>query len=259
MSGIRRWTLVGTLVLAVTGAWFWRTSAREAFMTLRRASLPVAAPYATSTRFLVQHSTSTDPLVWKGPLPRSVNLAVPFVLQAPKQNWSLPYQEACEEASAIMVDGYYHGRRRFSTDEQDRAILSLVDFEKKTLGFYEDTSATETARFIRERFGWKRVLVRDLRGTDDIKRALANGYPVLVPASGKALKNPNFRNGGPKYHMLVVKGYLPDGRWITNDPGTRNGADYVYANAILMNAAHDWNGGDVVRGKRMMIVILPGS
>lgn len=243
---------MGTTIMALLAAWFLRTPVRDALMVLQRPTLPAAKTFVVPA----STTTSTDPLAWEGALPRSLNLAVPFVLQAPRQNWALPYQEACEEAAAIMVDGYYRGQKSFTIDEQDRAILSVVDFEKKTLGFYEDTTAEQTAQFIRGKFGWKNVIVRDVNGADDIKRALANGYPVIIPASGVALKNPNFRNGGPKYHMIVVKGYLPDGRWITNDAGTRNGPDYVYTNEVLMNAAHDWNGGDVLHGKRVMIVVV---
>jgi hypothetical protein len=81
------------------------------------------------------------------------------------------------------------------------------------------------------------------------------GVPVIIPASGKELQNPNFRNGGPPYHMLVMKGYLADGRWIVNDPGTRKGADYLYGKQLLLNAVHDWNGGDVPRGSSVAFVI----
>jgi len=102
------------------------------------------------------------------------------------------------------------------------------------------------------------VLVLPLSSVNDLKRAVANGYPVIVPASGKELPNPNFRNGGPLYHMLVVKGYTAD-RIITNDPGTHLGADFTYTYDGLMNAAHDWNGGDVTHGAPVMIIILPNA
>ncbi len=247
--------IMGTLLIAAALVWAWRHSMTDALTALRRPALPAAVSFATPAAPSV--STSTDPLAWDQPFPRSINLAAPFVLQAPKQNWELPYQEACEEAAAIMVDGYFRGQKKFSADEQERAILAFVEYEKRTLGFYEDTTAEQTAQMIRGFYGWKTVLVRDLKNADHVKSALAHGYPVIIPAYGKALKNPNYRHGGPLYHMIVVKGYLPDGRWITNDSGTRKGADYVYDTDVLMDAAHDWNNGDVPRGKRVMIVVVP--
>ena len=41
----------------------------------------------------------------------SINLAVPFQPQAPYADWSLPYKEACEEASVTMVAYYYGGQK----------------------------------------------------------------------------------------------------------------------------------------------------
>ena len=59
--------------------------------------------------------------------------------------------------------------------------------------------------------------------------------------------------------MLVVKGYTKDGKWITNDPGTRRGADYVYSNDVLMNAIHSFNKQDMRKGAQEFIVVLPNS
>ena len=55
--------------------------------------------------------------------------------------------------------------------------------------------------------------------------------------------------------MLIIKGYTKEGNFITNDPGTRRGADFIYSPGVLMNAIHDWNGGDVDNGKKVMIVV----
>src|SRR3989339_50688 len=64
-------------------------------------------------------------------LPPSINLSVPFTSQAPQANWDLPYQEACEEASVLMVDWYYKGVEEISIEEADRAILDLITFEEE--------------------------------------------------------------------------------------------------------------------------------
>ena len=189
----------------------------------------------------------------KKPLPAEINLKVPFTPQAPHANWELPYGEACEEASALMVY-YYFEKKTFSKESADKEIKKLVDFQSKKYGFYKDSTADETARFIKDYWKYKKVRVIPA-SIDAIKQELAAGRPVIIPAAGRLLGNPNFRRPGPLYHMLVVKGYTKDGKFITNDPGTRNGANFVYDQKVLMNAIHDWNGGDVNNGKKVIIVV----
>ena len=87
-----------------------------------------------------------------------------------------------------------------------------------------------------------------------MKSALANGSPIIVPAAGRELANPNFTGAGPLYHMLVVRGYT-DSTFVTNDPGTRNGNGYVYKQKIIMDAMGDWNGGDPANGAKVVIVV----
>lgn len=189
------------------------------------------------------------------PIPEEINLNVPFTSQAPFANWSLPYQEACEEASSIMVNAFYE-KKSLSKNEADKQILALVDFQTKTYGFYKDTTAEEVARFMKSYWGYESVRVLPTTA-DGIKRELANGSPVIIPAAGRQLGNPNFTRPGPVYHMLVVKGYTRDGKFITNDPGTRRGENYVYTEKTVLNANHDWNGGNVTNGEKLMIVVDP--
>jgi uncharacterized protein YvpB len=86
-----------------------------------------------------------------------------------------------------------------------------------------------------------------------IKDELANGRPVIVGAAGKILPNPNFRNGGPNYHMLVVIGYDKNG-FITNDPGTRKGQDFRYSFSDLFNAIHNWESNNILNGLKEYLV-----
>lgn len=215
---------------------------------------------ATSSHYVLVSSPdkvpTTDPFAVKGALPAEVNLDVPFTSQAPYGDWSMPYQEACEEASITMVDAFYRGLNGTIVPADAKTLIdSIVAFENKTIGEYKDTSAQQTADIMKGFFGYTDVRVVPYSEMN-MRRAVANGYPVIIPADGKMLPNPNFRNGGPPYHMVVVKGYLKD-RWITDDPGTRNGKDFTYTFAELANAAHDWNGGDVIHGKAVMIVAMP--
>lgn len=189
------------------------------------------------------------------PLPATFLLDVPFTTQAPDANWDLPYQEACEEASAITVH-YFYEEKEFTKKIANDEILALVEYENEFLGFYKDTTAEETARVIKNYWEYDQVEVLENPSIDDIKRNIFEGRPVIVPAAGKQLGNPNFRNGGPLYHMFVVTGWDED-EFITNDVGTRNGENYRYPYNTVMDAMHDWNGGDVSHGAKRVIIIYP--
>ena len=89
-----------------------------------------------------------------------------------------------------------------------------------------------------------------------MRREIASGRPVILPTSGKALGNPNFRNGGPVYHMLVLRGYT-ETTFITNDPGTRQGKNYTYDIDVFMDAIGDWEGHDPANGPKRVIVMTP--
>lgn len=190
-------------------------------------------------------------------IPQEFLLSVPFTTQAPYANWDMPYQEACEEASALTVH-YYYAQKSFTPDIADKEILDLVDFENDFLGFYQDTTAQETASVIAEYFGYRRVDVIDSPTVENIKFHVSQGRPVIVPAAGKLLENDHFRSGGPLYHMLVITGYTQD-EFITNDVGTRFGENFRYPIENVMSSMHDWNGGDVEHGAKRIIVIYPNT
>lgn len=187
------------------------------------------------------------------PLPSTFNLNIPFASQAPFGNWDLPYKEACEEAAVIMAYSFLKNQP-LNKEIMNEKILQLVDWEKKTFGYYEDTNAEEIARTLREYFNIKDVEVRYEFTIEDIKREVSKGHPVILPAAGRLLPNPNFRQPGPIYHALVVKGYT-EKHIITNDPGTRRGKDFLYTPEALMNAIHDWNAQNILEGRKAMVVV----
>lgn len=189
----------------------------------------------------------------KKSLPSEVNLKIPFSQQAPFSNWGLPFKEACEEASLIMAHRFLTGE---PLDEKimREEILKLVEWEKKEFGYFEDTTAEEMAKTLRKYFKHRKVEVRTEFTIDDIKREVAAGHPVILPVAGRLLGNPNFRQPGPIYHVLVVKGYTKT-HIITNDPGTRKGADFLYTPEVIMNAIHDWNAQDILKGKKVMVAL----
>lgn len=189
-------------------------------------------------------------------LQKAVNLDVPFTSQAPHARWELPYKEFCEEASVLMAMRYIQNKPITSADDADAALLDIKAFEEKTLGSYLDTTAEQTATIIREHFDYDQVTVHDNPTVEDIKGALSAGKVVLMPAAGQQLGNPYFQSPGPPYHMLVIKGYTANGQFITNDPGTRRGADFLYDEPVLMNAMHDWRtDGHVEQGRKVIIIV----
>ena len=190
----------------------------------------------------VPNNETEEPIVVEVDKPTilaSINLSVPFTSQAPTSNWDQPYQDACEEASVLMVD-YYYGNKKFPSPESVEVMLSdMVKWEEKNMSGDIDMDIAEVANFSKNYLGYDYKIINN-PSIEDIKLYLAKGQPVIVPANGKTLANPYFSNGGPVYHMLVIKGYV-DGKFITNDPGTRNGADFIYTYQNLMSSIADWD------------------
>lgn len=226
------------------------------FQNIPSAALPPLPVPESVPASALQSAPKQNPKTSVATLPAEINLDVPFASQAPFGNWDMPYQEACEEAAVIMAHYYFTGVS-LTPEKMNEEILKLVDWEKKTFGFYEDTSGAETARMLTEYFGRTKVSVR--YGADvtieSIKRQVAAGHPVILLAAGRLLPNPNFKQPGPLYHALVVRGYTKNGLIITNDPGTHNGKNFLYAPDALLNAIHEWNAANILDGKKVMIVV----
>jgi hypothetical protein len=182
-------------------------------------------------------------------------LTVPFVSQAPYKIWDHDHEEFCEEASSLMAVSYINGDSSVTDPAiAEQKLQEIKAWELKTFGYFEDTTAAETAKIITDKFGIKQVRLVSNPTVLAIKTALAQGKLVLVPSAGRMLPNPNFKSPGPLYHMIVLKGYTQDS-FITNDPGTRLGASFVYTIDAVMNAMHDWNNGDVANGQKIVIIV----
>jgi hypothetical protein len=287
---MKKWpiVLVAVVLLAAGAAYAGRGVIRDRWEASQAKELPVAKPYAplalpvtdsvadqpsvveggiaSSQNYVLVSSPAPvkeakpDPMALRGPLPDEVNLAVPFTIQAPDQKWVLPFEEACEEASILMVDAYYRGLTgRIPVDQAKRTIQQLVAYQDKVFGGNVHTTVEQTARMAREFFRIPETRIVAVDGPKDIKRMLANGFPVIVPAAGRMLGNPNFRGVGPYYHMFVIKGYTKDGMFITNEPGTRKGMDYVYAFDTVMQALHDYDANDMTKGAKVVLVLIPDA
>jgi hypothetical protein len=186
-----------------------------------------------------------------------VNLPVPFTSQAPYRVWDALHEETCEEADMFMVEKYFKKETISGPAEADAAFRKTIAWEKANIGQYKDTNADEIMTILRDYYGLKNVKLLLDPSVADIKNNLDLGYPILLPADGKELANPNFKNGGPPYHVVVLRGYTPDGHWITNDSGTRFGNGFLYPEQNLMAAMHDFVPGDTAHGRKVVIVVVP--
>ena len=171
-------------------------------------------------------------------------LKVPFVCQAPFQteaNWVF-HEESCEEAALIQVHYYLEGTTNPSAQESHDTILDMIAWQEVNFGEHKDLYANDMKIFIRDYYGYPDEDIKIIYDAEiiDIKKAVSQGYPIIVPIMGDILRNPYYPY--PGYHMLTIIGYTPESI-ITNDVGTKRGADYKYDYNTLYNAVSDWETG----------------
>lgn len=186
-----------------------------------------------------------------------VDQPVPFLCQAPYGDWREPWQDACEEAAIIMAMGRVKGVT-INRQKGKKEILALVGYQIKNYGGHYDLTIKQAAKLINDYYKYEKIEVLEEFTVQGLKRLLADGALIIAPMAGRELGNPYFTPPGPYYHYVLIKGYDDTrGVFITNDPGTRRGANYSYKYQTLFQAIHDWNGRKelISRGKRSIIVI----
>ncbi|HLN18808.1 MAG TPA: C39 family peptidase, partial [Patescibacteria group bacterium] len=188
-------------------------------------------------------------------IPQRVLIKVPFSPQAPFAQWDQFHEEACEEASLVMIRYFLIGKS-LNKDIAEDEIQKMIKFEIQKYDNYVDSDAQQIVTLAKDFYGINNLKVIYDFKKDDLKKYLARGKPIIIPAAGQLLGNPNFKYPGPPYHALVMIGY--DGNTIiTNDPGTRKGEGYRYNIDVLYNAIHDFPGNrdKIVEGRKAMIII----
>lgn len=187
-------------------------------------------------------------------IPQSLALDVPFTPQAPTANWDELHNEACEEASAIMANAYFNGISSLPPAIVEKEIEKLTKWQQENFGYNLSINTQEVTEMINANYDLKTELVAMNEAT--IKKALAENKLVLLPINGQMLGNPNFKQPGPIYHMLVITGYDEE-NFITNEPGTRKGLNYKYSYETLEAATGNWEPGPHevdLKDKRIIIV-----
>lgn len=197
-------------------------------------------------------SVSSSPLP---PTPYSFKLSVPFSPQAPFANWDAVHEEACEEMSLILVH-HFLTKTDITPNEAETELQAMIAWETEH-GYGYDVTVRELGEIAQAYYGHSFRVVEN-PSTADLKRLLAGGDPVIVPAAGRDLGNPYFSGAGPWYHMLVLTGYN-DFFFVTNDVGTKRGKDYTYRFDTFVNAIHDWTGvkEEIRTGAKKVLIVEP--
>lgn len=229
------------------------------FAVFQFTPLPAKIERKVQTMQVVKVSvpkTSTDAISVSEPdVPLDeVNWPVPFTSQAPTANWDPIHEDACEEASVAMVLRYFDKQPFTSPADADVQIQYLVELNEKTFGYDKSQTAKQVVEMLEHESDTLDIAIVPAT-QESMKQALSKGSLIIVPATGKDLKNPYFQNPPPVYHMLVARGYTSNGYVITNDPGTKRGEEFAYTWSTLLNSIHDWNDGDVDNGAKVVIVI----
>ncbi len=247
--------IVGTVIAVTLGAAF----AFKSLLKYQKEAVPVAVDFTllqkeTGEINTQETQTSETQNLSPSEIPAELNLRMAFYSQAPFENWDYPWQEACEEASILLVANTYFDHQ-WTREEFSDQILKMVDWENNYFGYYKDTTVQETAVMLKKYLGLDSFILEQ-PSFEDVQAALSKGHLLVAPFAGKHLGNPFYKNGGPIYHMLVIKGYKAGEKIITADVGTRNGEDYVYSWETIENALHDY-AEPIEDGAKRMIEVLP--
>lgn len=228
---------------------------------LKKSSIKSAIIESSSKISDIQESIAPQPtkiLVDNLPNKHIINTA--FIPQAPENNWSQPWQDACEEAALLTVDFYYKNQKP-TVNQIKTAILNMVDFETKR-GWGIDINLSQMSQ-ISANFLHYQTKTIDNPTIEDIKKYVSQNIPVIVPANGKILFKENrfFNDGGPFYHDIVILGYDDiKQQFIVHDVGTRRGAYFHYSYGLLMDSIHDFPSSnrpeDINSGAKRVLILL---
>ena len=170
-------------------------------------------------------------------MPVTLDLKAPFVSQAPTGDWSLPYQELCEEAALLSASKYF-AKEKITESQMDVELQRVLAWETDNVSTFADIHIVEAAQLAREYFGLKTEISTEVT-VENIKKKLVAGKIVVVPTAGRLLGSPYYSGLGPISHYLVIRGF-DEKNFITNDVGTRTkGNGYKFKQAVIINAIHD--------------------
>lgn len=192
----------------------------------------------------------------KSEVPVAKNLEVPFTPQAPQENWSEPWQNACEETSVIMASSFYRDKN-LTPEEARQQILAVFDIKNKKFGESKDESMERIAELVNGAdLGWKAELSVNPE-LNAIKEEIAQNHPVIVPIDVRLLHSSPIP-GSVDYHVLVISGYDDKTKeFIVQDPGTKSGKNDRYDYEEFYKAINDYLPNASPSGRKAVIFTRP--
>lgn len=175
-----------------------------------------------------------------------ISLEVPYINEAPDNNWTGPWKNACEEASMAMVEKFYLGKSAVEVKEAKVFMTMMFDKQNKIWGSNADSDAKRTAQLINDYTIYNAKIIDDPT-VEDIKKELQQKRPVIALHYGFDLQNKNIPfvplPRGTSYHMTVVVGYDDESKeFIVNDTGDRkDGKNHHYDYDLFINSLHDFD------------------
>ena len=256
---MKRILILIVVIMGFVGLFYYRITIKDFLVDSNQPEIPVAVEYQNVEDYktIINDQKPNNEVQNQNSeiIPLSYNLDVPFTSQAPFADWNETFKEACEEASALMVH-YFYQSQNFTPQLATEEILKMVDWQLANFGGHYDITVEQTTEMIKKYLGYKNVEIINNPTVENIKSYIFQNHPVIIPVAGRELGNPYFTQPGPIYHMLIIKGYTED-QFITNDPGTKRGEDFLYDYDVIINSIHDWNEEDILQGSKRIIVIYP--
>lgn len=184
------------------------------------------------------------PAIAKAANSDTVLLKVPYTTEVPSGSWVKPWNNACEEASIVMTEGYHFGYETMPKNVAIKNMSPLFKIEDKIFGSNADTDTIRTTKLIND---YSDIVAKIITNPtiEEIINELNEGHPVIAMLNMKKIINKyhHFRVGGSYYHVLVIIGYDETSQeFITNDNGnTVTGAGYHFKYDDIMKNLHDFN------------------
>jgi hypothetical protein len=185
---------------------------------------------------------------------------VPFIVQAPNADWKNErLQDGCEEASAVILSGWYNNEGSIWKSEALKRILAASTWLETNTNTFHDNSVEDIVRLLKEKYYIKIADILENPTLDEIKIKLRENKLVLVPTNGQLLGNPYFSGAGPERHMIIIRGYDDDKEmFIVNDPGTKRGENYHYSyqTVLLANLAYPSGYHEKITTERKAVIVV---
>jgi len=173
-----------------------------------------------------------------------LTLDIPYINESPDNSWTGPWKNGCEEASILMIENFYLGKKEAGVKESMDYMMTLFKKQDEIWGSNADADTFRTDKLINDYTQYNSVIVENPT-LQDIKKELQQKRPVISYHYGKDLQNPNipFLSTGSYFHVFVIIGYDDTtNEFIAHDNGDiKTGEKHRYNYDILMNSLHDFD------------------